>query len=223
MNSWSPWKMAAAVVAMPALALIAQGCGDSQEPVAQAPPPQPAAVGKKPAAVGTTPKPKPASAGQPQRRASEGDLIPLTVLNKTGSPVRLEVDAEKNRYWESPRPDHGSPEGFQNVTVGSVEVTRALGPNQRYFPEKVFFKMRFVIGGDQDPPTVRLQGKGPRDYSASTCEAGRTCVWYRDGWGSAETGEEDCDAVTKPFPDDGIKVTMDCSIRDRSIVTIEKM
>ena len=86
----------------------------------------------------------------------------------------------------------------------------ASGP----FGSGVFFEMEFIINGDTNPPVVRLQEKtgccmGNQNFS---------------GWGSSDTSDETCDAWTKPFPDDKIKVTMECNLSDdRSLVNIERL
>lgn len=45
-------------------------------------------------------------------------------------PITLTVGMVDNYDWESPRPDHGAPEGFANVELKPGEtVTRVLGMN----------------------------------------------------------------------------------------------
>jgi len=203
----------ATVIAVPAIAVIAQGCGDTQKPVAQAPPPQPAAVGKKPAAVNKPPKPKPASADGRQRLASGELIIPLTIRNDTASPVTLHVIKTDNYDWTSPRPDHPSSEGgFQGTTLKPQEEdTRNLGTN---LSADVYFEIEFLLDNAPDPPVVRLQEK------SGCCFAGDIF----NGWGSSDTNDETCRAVTKSFPAHKVQVTMQCELPgDNSLVKIEAL
>ncbi|MBU6362743.1 MAG: hypothetical protein KGQ95_00830 [Acidobacteria bacterium] len=117
-----------------------------------------------------------------------------------------------NYDWTSPRPDHPSPEGFQGTTMKPWEEnTWDLGVNGS---ADVFFEIEFHLDNKQNPPTVRLQEKSgccsPKDSFT--------------GWGSSDTEDYTCDAVTKSFPAQKVKVTMECELPgDNSLVKIEAL
>jgi hypothetical protein len=223
------WHVGAAA-AIAASALLVAGCGDSPTPIAETPPPAPAAS-KKPAAVSKTPKPKPASAGQAKRTASgETDTIPLTVRNGTTTAVTLKVINVDSHDWKSPRPDWPKdpiPErpdekgGFQGTVLApGQEDTRQLRVNPL---ATVYFEMEFVVAGDQDPPVVRLRKTvtGDVPMAAATRVGGPHLAI---GWASSDSKGRTCKAVTKPFPQDKLKVTMECDRPGRqSLVEIERL
>lgn len=185
----------APLIALPVLAFVVVGCGQNEESASK--PPPPAGVEKKPAAVGTTPA---APASQQRRMAYGKEIIPLTIRNHRASPVTLRVTKTDNYDWTSPRPDHPPPEGFQGTTMKPWEEnTWDLGVNMT---ADVNFEIEFHLDNKQDPPTVRLQKK------AGCCSPKNSFT----GWGSSDTDDYTCDAVTKSFPAQKVKVTMECDL-----------
>ena len=203
----------APLIALPALAFVVVGCGQNQEFASQ--PPPPAGVDKKPAAVGTTPGPAPA--GQAKRMAAGEESIRLTIRNDTASPVTLHVIKTDNYDWTSPRPDHPSSEGgFQGTMLKSQEEdTRDLGVNRS---ADVFFEIEFRMDNAPDPPVVRLQKKTRNDNFDGF-------PLYYAAFGSSDTSDTSCRAVTKSFPAQNVKVTMVCDVPpdDHSLVKIEAL
>jgi hypothetical protein len=198
------WYITAAM-GIVASALLIAGCGDSQTP-------------------------PPASTSASARLASEGTMIPLTVRNATDTPVTLKVIKTDNHDWTSPRPDwtrDGTPEhpdekgGFQGTVLAPGQAdTRVLGTNPS---GTVFFEFEFIVAGDQDPPVVRLQrmvtGSVPGKRSPKR-GASNVAV----GWASSDSDSRTCNAVTKSFPQDKIKVTIECDPPEGpSLVKIEKL
>jgi len=68
--------------------------------------------------------------GEVERGASESESRTVAVVNNTGSDITLSVSGTDNYDWESARPDHAAPEGFQGTALASGETqTRALTIN----------------------------------------------------------------------------------------------
>ena len=189
---------AAAAAGITAAAFMIAGCGDSTPSGATTPPP--------------------ASTSPPERLAADGTRIPLTVRNATDRPVTLKIIKVDNNDWTSPRPDwtrDGTREhpdekgGFQGTLLGPGEKDkRVLGTNPN---GTAYFEMEFIVRGDQDPPVVRLR---------KTLAGGDAIL----GWASSDNANS-CRAVTKSFPQDNLKVTMECALGepDRSLVKIENL
>lgn len=156
--------------------------------------------------------------------------MPLTVLNRTGESVTLKVFNTDNFDWNGNRPDHPSPEGFQGTVLATgEEATRQLVTNANSTP---YFEIAFTIGSDPTPPSVRLQEKAryePQRATTSPPPPTRTGRGQPDwniypGWGSSDRNEVDCNPVTKFFPEDGIKVTIECQRPGgQSLIEIEKL
>jgi|GEM_PF-2672607 len=192
-------------------ALMIAGCGDNQPSAATMPPP-----------ASTSPR---------ERLAADGTPIPLTVRNATDTPVTLKVIKVDNHDWTSPRPDwtrDGTTEhpdekgGFQGTVLAPGEKDkRILGTNPY---GSVFFEMEFIVAGDQDPPVVRLRrtvtGSSPK-VRATKREGQHGAI----GWASSDGGGKTCAARTKSFPQDKLKVTMECDLSgdDPSLVKIERL
>lgn len=212
----------ALLIALPALAFVVVGCGQNEESASK--PPPPAGVEKKPAAVGTTP----AAPASQQRRMAVGERkILLTIRNDTARTMTLKIIKVDNYDWTSPRPDwtrDGTPEhpnekgGFQGTTLKPQEEdTRDLGANRT---ADVYFEIEFHLDNNhnQDPPTVRLQKK-------TRYEAWDGFPLYYGAFGSSDTKDTSCRAVTKSFPAQKVKVTMVCDVSSErySLVKIEKL
>jgi len=70
------------------------------------------------------------SAGTVQGSAVLGTVSVSNQIEGPQRPITLTVGMVDNYDWESPRPDHGAPEGFANVELKPGEtVTRVLGMN----------------------------------------------------------------------------------------------
>ena len=201
----SAW-CAGAAAGIVASALIIAGCGDSQAP-------------------------PPASTSASARLASEGTMIPLTVHNATDTPVTLKVIKVDNHDWTSPRPSwtrDGTPEhpnekgGFQGTVLAPGEKDKRTFGTNPY--GTVFFEMEFIVAGDQDPPVVRLRKTVTGDVPKVRATK-REGLHVGIGWASSDSQGKTCAARTKTFPQDKLKVTMECdrSGDDPSLVKIEKL
>lgn len=202
------WHIGAAAAIAASVVLIA-GCGEGGGPTSAAPAETPVSR-------------------QAARRGQH--LVPLTIHNGTSEPITLKVFNTDNFDWNGNRPDHPSPEGFQGTVLTKGEgATRGLVTNQNSNP---FFEIAFIIGSDPNPPSVRLQQKSRYEpMRATTSPAPQTSTgrgqpgWdIYPGWGSSDTNEVDCRPVTKSFPEDGIKVTIECQLPNgQSLIEIENL
>lgn len=135
------------------------------------------------------------------RNASAYEYKTMVVIqNNTDAAVKLRVSVGSNRDWESARPDHPGPEGFQDTVVGPGRYEmRWLHVNSwsldGFLWTLTFLdNAKFLESGGQEVPVaeVKLRGKKFGGSSAENC--GGWIIddpkYYPDQWAACPFQEQ---------------------------------
>ena len=152
--------------------------------------------------------------GEVERGASESSSRTVAIVNNTGSDITLTISGTDNYDWESARPDHAAPEGFQGTVLASGGTeTRALTTNSNASGSP--FTINFGVTG----ASVELLERA--DFATRNLSVeGSSGEYTWGGWN--KRGAEYCELNTVKSA--GYTITVGCSYSasPNTTVTIAK-
>jgi len=151
--------------------------------------------------------------GEVERGASESSSRTVGIVNNTGSNITLTVSGTDNYDWESARPDHAAPEGFQGTVLASGGTeTRALIVNSNATGSP------FTINFGETGASVELEKRA--DFATRHVDLDGNDRYTWGGWN--KRGAEWCELNTVKSA--GYTITVGCSYyaSPNTTVTITK-
>jgi len=152
--------------------------------------------------------------GEVERGARESSSRTVGIVNNTGSDITLTIGGTDNYDWESARPDHPAPEGFQGTVLASGGTeTRALTVNSNALGSP------FTINFGETGASVEL-GKRPDFATRSADQNDQNAMYMWGGWN--KRGADYCELNTVKSA--GYTITVGCSYSasPNTTVTITK-
>jgi hypothetical protein len=153
--------------------------------------------------------------GEVKRQATKLDPRTVGIVNNTGGDITLSISGTDNYDWESARPDHPAPEGFQGTVLGYGKTeTRTLIANRN--ASLIPFTINFGVTSAKVELTLK------NDLAASDIHDGdgKSSTYTIGGWNTR--GADYCELNTVKSA--GYTITVVCSYyaSPNTTVTISK-
>jgi hypothetical protein len=153
--------------------------------------------------------------GEVKRQAAKLDPRTVGIVNNTGGDITLSISGTDNYDWESARPDHPAPEGFQGTVLGYGKTeTRTLIANRN--ASLIPFTINFGVTSAKVELTLK------NDLAASNIHDGdgESSTYTIGGWNTRAADYCELNTVKSA----GYTITVVCSYytSPNTTVTISK-